>query len=97
MYSVYKKKLAEKDLIDIWVFTYNQWGEAKADSYLDELEESFNLIAENPYIGTANNDIRKGYRQYHANRHIIFYVINNETINIIRVLYDQVNFIKYFS
>ena len=44
MHKIYKQKLAEEDLIDIWGHTFKNWGEVKADSYLDELENAFNLI-----------------------------------------------------
>ncbi len=97
MHKIYKQNLAEEDLIDIWIYTFKNWGENKADSYLDELESAFNLIAENPYIGNNSDEIRLGYRQYHINRHIIFYRIADKTIHVIRILYDQMDFFKHLK
>lgn len=73
MHKIYKQNLAEEDLIEIWIHTFKNWGEDKADNYLNELENTFNLIAENPYIGTSSDEIRAGYRQYHINRHFLSY------------------------
>ncbi len=57
MHKVHKQYLAEEDLIDIWVYTFKNWGEDKADSYLDELENAFNLISENPFVGVNSDEI----------------------------------------
>ena len=97
MYKVYKQNLAEEDLIDIWLYTYEKWGEDKADIYLDDLEVSLNLLAKNPHIGVACDYIRNGYRQLHINRHIVFYFIVEEEIHIIRILYDQMDFVKHLQ
>jgi plasmid stabilization system protein ParE len=43
---VFKQALAEKDLTDIWIYTFNEWGERQADTYLDDLAVTFNLLAE---------------------------------------------------
>lgn len=95
MLKIYKQNLAEDDLVDIWGYTYQRWGESKADSYLDELEVALNSIADNPYIGITCDSIRKGYRQYHIKRHVVFYVVDDESIHIIRVLYDQMDFLRH--
>ena len=97
MHKIHKQNLAEEDLIDIWVYTFKNWGEDKADSYLDELDNAFNLISENPFVGVNSDEIRKGYRQYHINRHIIFYFVSDEIIHVIRVLYDQMDFFKHLD
>ncbi len=28
---------AEQDLLEIWLYTFNEWGAPQADTYLDEL------------------------------------------------------------
>ena len=33
MHKIHIQNLAEEDLIDIWVYTFKNWGEDKADSY----------------------------------------------------------------
>ena len=33
-----KRPLAKEDLIGIWSYTFNKWGEAQADKYLSEID-----------------------------------------------------------
>lgn len=92
MLKIHKQALAEQDLTDIWLYTFNNWGERQADKYHDELGEAFILLAENPKIGTSCDTLRKGYLKFHVNRHLIMYRINKETLHIIRVLGDDMNY-----
>ena len=40
--KIRKHALAESDLIGIWQYTFEQWGAALADRYLDELDDGIN-------------------------------------------------------
>lgn len=51
MPSIIKQSLAEQDLIDIWLYSWQYWGEQQADDYLDALEKVFHLLAEQPKLG----------------------------------------------
>ena len=48
MLNIYKLAQAKQDLIDVWLYTFNEWGEIQADKYLDGLENSLRLLAEQP-------------------------------------------------
>ena len=49
---VYKlSKQAERDLIAIWDYTIEQWGEAQADSYLQAMQAAIRLLVDNPDLG----------------------------------------------
>lgn len=39
-----KTRLVEQDLVDIWLYTADKWGEAQADKYLHTLESCFEKI-----------------------------------------------------
>lgn len=97
MLNIEKQALAEKDLIDIWLYSFENWGVAQADKYHDHLTEAFSAIALNPSIGTNCDDVREGYRKYRSNRHFIFYKISNDTIHIIRVLGEEMNYDKHLG
>jgi plasmid stabilization system protein ParE len=48
---VYKlSKKAEFDLINIWNYTLEQWGEKQADDYLQAIQSAIRLLVENPRI-----------------------------------------------
>ncbi len=97
MLRIHKQGLAEQDLLDIWLYTFEQWDEVQADKYLDQLGEAFLLIAEHPVIGKACDGIRPGYRRYYAERHIIFYTLGNDTVHIIRVLGAAMDFSQHLT
>ncbi len=69
MRKIHTQALAKQDL-------KNNWGAEQADCYFDELNAVFALIAENPELGFACDDICEGYRQFHINRHLVFYRVS---------------------
>ena len=90
MLKIHKQTRAERDLIDIWLYSFQTWGEAQADKYHDELTNAFAAIAENPLIGISCEDVRQGYRKYHV--HLIFYRIAEDTLRIVRVLGEDMDY-----
>lgn len=95
MHKVTHTSLARKDIEDIWIYSFNNWGEDQADKYFYEMDKAINTISENPNLGAACDYVRNGYRQYHVNSHVIFYHINGSEIEIVRVLHDSMNFNKH--
>jgi len=45
---------------------------AQADKYDAGIEKAVNLLAENPNLGRQCDAIKKGYRRFDYERHIIF-------------------------
>ena len=62
--KVTKTQLAENDLIDIWLYSFNEWGESLADDYLDKLNVGMNSLLANPEIGIDCNYVREVYRRF---------------------------------
>lgn len=91
MRKIRKHALAERDLIDIWQYSFEEWGEAQADKYLDELGKSIGLLAENPEMGSRRDYVREGYRVLFSGRHAIYYTVAPSAIHIIRVLHDRMD------
>lgn len=80
-----------EDLKSIGRFTLKSWGREQRNIYLSKLDESFHILAEQPHLGNARDDIRKGYRVYHVRRHLIFYRQKSTAIEIIRILHDRMD------
>jgi toxin ParE1/3/4 len=78
---------AEHDLTEIYIFSYEKFGEAKADAYLIGLEGSFSHLADNPLLGRKIDHIRKGYLRYEYIGRSIFYKRTKTGIKIMRVLH----------
>lgn len=88
MLSLRKTTEAENDLIDIWLYSLDQWGVTQADHYLDQLDKGFSMIVDHPKIGKPVDHIRDGYRALSTGRHIAYYTIDDSTIWIMRILYE---------
>lgn len=77
---------ADKDLTEIYVYTFREFGESHADAYFRSLEESLARLAENPQLGVDVSALRKGYRRFVHNRHSIYYTKVSSGIRVIRIL-----------
>jgi toxin ParE1/3/4 len=92
MLKIHKQANAENDLVDIWVYSLERWGLTQADQYVDNLEESIKTIAANPKLGTSCDYVREGYRKLHVKEHYVFYKLTLDTLHIIRVLGDEMDY-----
>jgi len=85
-------KKATDDLEQIWLYTYFHWSENQADNYYNLLIEKIEFIAQNVNIGRKIDYVKKGYRCFFAEQHIIFYTISaKNTINVIRILHQKMD------
>jgi toxin ParE1/3/4 len=91
MRNIRKETLAEADLVDVWIYTHDRWGEAQADRYFDELETAINRLARNPELGSSCSHIRDGYRALRVKRHIVFYTFDPFAVRIVRVLHNRLD------
>ena len=82
---------ADEDLAEIYTFSYNRFGELKADAYLLALEECFYMLVEQPHLGRKIDYIRAGYLQYEHTSHSIFYMLKEDGILIQRVLHQSMD------
>ncbi len=82
---------AEQELHDIYTYSLEKWGEKKADEYLKQLENSFYLLLNNPQLGKQRNELKHGYRSLLVQKHSIFYNINDNEINILRILHMRMD------
>ena len=86
MLKIFIRPEARNDIKKIWRYTYNNWGEKQADSYANAIGLTINAMPENPEIGNNIDNIRKDYRLYHFKHHLIIYRLSSTTIEIVRVL-----------
>lgn len=88
---VKKSVRAERGLLQIWLYTFRTWGEVQADRYLDELDRSIRLLAENPSLGSDYGHICDGYRRFSINYHRVFYRFVGDSLEIVRVLHESMD------
>lgn len=88
-----KLKLSPKsieDLEQIYRYTIEKWGIKQADKYQDELYLKMQNVASNPNLG-QNYPYRIGYMKTGINRHLIFYKIDKDECQIVRILHERMN------
>jgi toxin ParE1/3/4 len=78
---------ADTDLLNIYWFTHERWGEAQAEAYIHGLFESFATIAQHPDIGRSRAELSPQIRSLVHKRHIIYYLKMDEGVGISRVLH----------
>lgn len=75
---------AERDLKDIYRYTFETFGERQAETYLRELDAVFELIGDNPRMGR----IYEGRtHQFVHGKHIILYRIMTDHVVIGRIFH----------
>lgn len=67
----------------------NAWGALQTDRYLDQLEASFQILAEHPLIGRSCETIQAGLRRFEVGRHVVFYRTERSGIRVERILHQQ--------
>lgn len=89
--------LAESQLEGIYSYTIEEWGEAQALVYLQALYARFDHIAGYPHAGKIRDDVGLGYRSIPSERHIIFYRIVDEDVQILGVPHGSTDPENYLS
>ncbi len=89
MFKLRITKLADQDIDDLYCEGFTTWGEKQADSYYDGLLDRFERICENPKMYPKANNIRSGYRRSVYEKHSIYYVIDDDSIEIRAVVKRQ--------
>ncbi|MDM3871579.1 type II toxin-antitoxin system RelE/ParE family toxin [Porticoccus sp. W117] len=95
--NFYYSKRAEKQVQEIFLYTASKWGVSQAEKYDKGLENTLQLLADNPDMGRKCDDLRKGYHRHEYGRHIIFYRKYQCDIQVMSVIFDSANIQRYFG
>ncbi|MCI0697523.1 type II toxin-antitoxin system RelE/ParE family toxin [candidate division KSB1 bacterium] len=88
---------ARMDLIGIGIYTEKQWGKRQRKKYLNQLESKIRRLAKNPAQGRQHHELPEAPYGYHEGRHVIFYRLTSDGIEIIRILHDSMDFLRHFD
>ena len=78
--------LADEDLLGIWLYTAETWSIGQADTYIDSLHSSLELLRSMPEIVRARVNLTRPIRIYPSSSHLIAYTADTERVIILRVL-----------
>ena len=77
--------LAEIDLEDIWLYTFQNWSLAQADSYHRDLVMAFEGLASGTTRG-RDVDVRPDYLTCPVGSLVLFFRVRDVLIEVVRVL-----------
>lgn len=99
MFGIRFTAQADEDLFDIYIYTYETWGSDQAVKYTNGLKAAINRLSQEPNRpGTVDrSSLRQGYRSYHQQRHLIFYRVVADDIEIIRILHDNMDALRHLA
>lgn len=80
---------AEADLDGIAEYTLRTWGIEQATRYLDTLQDCRHLIANNPSLGRASDEILVGCRRFEVAKHVIFFRPLGDGVRVLRILHQR--------
>jgi len=80
---------ARNDLVEIGEYGEAQFGWGAADAYQDDIEHSFDRLANYPLSGEAKEAWGRGIRCLVCNRHRIIYRVSSDAVQILRIMHHS--------
>jgi toxin ParE1/3/4 len=80
---------AEEDLRRIWLYGLETFGVTQADIYFEQFFTRFEQIAAKLMLAPPVDNIREGYRRAICGVDSIYYRINDDAVEIMRILGRQ--------
>lgn len=82
---------AKEDLLEIWEFIADH-DEIAADRYIDHLRVRALELLHFPELGRARNELLSGLRSLLARNHLLFYRLERQEVQILRILHGSMDF-----
>lgn len=88
---------AKEDLLAIFLYTLETWGEEQVPIYLNLFETTMLRIAENPFtLGSkSRDDVLLGCRTFRCGKHVIIYQTQSSDVRIARILHESMDFSRH--
>ena len=87
MARVTRRPLAAADILDIWDHIAEDSLD-QADRWVDKLDEKFGILATQPLMGRAREELAADLRSFPFGRYVIFYMPVQDGIDVVRVLHS---------
>ena len=93
-YSLSLSDEAIEDFRDILSYTMQMWGERQVEEYATILHKALTAIEQNPLMG--NGDLPP-YRHVRAGKHIVFYRLTGDKVQVSRILHSAMDFVRHLE
>ena len=80
---------AEKDLVEIGIYTWAEWGEAQYVKYMALLRETCEGIIPRKHRLARSVPNRPSLLRWRCERHVIYFRKREDGFEIVRVLHDR--------
>ncbi len=80
---------AEQDVRELFAYGMDMFGLRQANIYFDQLHEIFDKIDNAPLSGRLRKEFSNPIRAHQFRSHLIFYVLDNDDVKIIRILHSR--------
>lgn len=86
-------KTARSQLIKIWQYTEEKWGEQQANKYIRELYEAIEKISSSPELWRKieHEKFDKIFYHRHKKHFIFFRTLSHKSIGVISILHEKMN------
>lgn len=91
MAKVELSEAADRDLTEIYIYSFQEFGERQADAYLSALDDCISRLAESPALGRSIEHIRPGAFRLEHDSHTVFFRRIDGGIRVIRVLHRRMD------
>ena len=81
----------QRDLSSIWDYKREQWDANQAETYVLEIRNAIERIADLPDRGQAVDEIRAGYRRSAIGRHLVHFIARRDGVDVIRILHQRMD------
>ena len=88
-YVISRKAIS--DLEEIWLYTVDKWSIEQADRYYNLIFDEIAFICKNPGSGQQMDQIRQNYRAAKVKSHLIFFKVENDIVQIVRILHERMD------
>ncbi|MBO6549310.1 MAG: type II toxin-antitoxin system RelE/ParE family toxin [Rhizobiales bacterium] len=95
---IYKKTpKADEDILGIYAYTLEQFGEEQAITYFRSLEGCFEFLCDHPRAAKQREEFNPPVRIHHHKKHFILYSVEDEYLLIVRVLHERRELKRYLD
>lgn len=92
-------KFAEQDLADILRYAIQTWGTQQGAAYFQILTTARTSIVNNPFLSGSRirDDLANGCRAFRAGKHLVFYRVSGDCVEIARILHESMDFSRHID
>lgn len=88
-------RLAEEDLIQIYIDGASSFGLEQARRYHRKLFKTFRFLAENPMVAAVRPELKTGIRIHPVESHIVLYKAREQDILILRIRHAREDWLNH--